>query len=57
MLRTERRGLIQFNSLFSNRDSKVAKRILSSSSSSSVTSPSSSTRLDSADLIELLVFT
>ena len=37
-------------SLFSNRDSKVTKRIpSSSSSSSSVTSPSSTTRLDSAE--------
>ena len=37
-------------SLFSNRDSKVTKRIpSSSSSSSSVTSPSSKTRLDSAE--------
>ena len=37
-------------SLLSNRDSKVTKRIPSlSSSSSSVTSPSSTTRLDSAE--------
>ena len=37
-------------SLFSNRDSKVTKRIpSSSSSSSSVTSPSSTTRLDRAE--------
>ena len=37
-------------SLFSNRDSKVTKRIPSSSSlSSSVTSPSSTTQLDSAE--------
>ena len=37
-------------SLFSNRDSKVTKRIpSSSSSSSSVTSPSSTPRLDSAE--------
>ena len=37
-------------SSFSNRDSKVTKRIpSSSSSSSSVTSPSSTTRLDSAE--------
>ena len=37
-------------SLFSNRDSKVTKRIpSSSSSSSSVTSPSSTSRLDSAE--------
>ena len=37
-------------SLFSNRDSKVTKRIPSSSSSSSpVTSPSSTTRPDSAE--------
>ena len=49
MLWRERRGLIQFNSIPCFRI-EIAKRILSSSSSSSsVTCPFSSTRLDSTE--------